>query len=217
MSDSPNQGGGILREISDQLGSVFRHMLPGVVVVGAAHLAYPTAIPWPNIDTPEHLVVLGVLMIVVGNAWFVFNRYGLFQLIDLIQYHLGYAGPAKAHPAAPGACSYVESLGQFVRASLEIPKDLKPLREHVRFRASSVLLMYTVAEATILFSFLNEGPGNFFHTHRFASLIAGLIFLCLAVWQHIITRRIDWYTVHEPNWDGRLPKDGAAHETSVDG
>jgi hypothetical protein len=41
MANEANKSSGLLFDISEHLGAIFRHMLPGVVVLGAAAAAYP--------------------------------------------------------------------------------------------------------------------------------------------------------------------------------
>ncbi len=201
MSQGTDNISGILRDVGENLGSIFRFLLPGVLIIGATYTAYPTRISWPKLTGPWELLGVGIVALAVGNTWFVFNRYGIHQSIDWFLYRLGSDGPAKQNAMLTGSHNYIDALGRFVRDSSLISDEMKALRHHVGFRASSVLLMYTVGELAIVFSLLNEGPGNFLYDNAWPIRIGGLIALSVGFWQNVITRRIDWYTVYPPKRD----------------
>ncbi len=203
MSQGTDNIGGTLRDIGENLGSIFRFLLPGVLIIGATYIAYPTRICWPRLTDPWELLVVGIVALAAGNAWFVFNRYGIHQFIDWLLYRLDSDGPAKQNAMLAGSLDYIDALGRFVRDSSLISDEMKALRHHVSFRASSVLLMYTLGELAIIFSLLNEGSGNFFYDHAWPIRIGGLIALSIGLWQNLITRRIDWYTVYPPKRDDK--------------
>jgi hypothetical protein len=198
MSQDSDNIGGTLRDIGENLGSIFRFLLPGVLIIGATYSAYPTKISWPKLSDPWEILVLGIVALAAGNTWFVFNRYGVHQIVDWLLYRLGSDGPAKQNAMLAGSRNYIDVLGRFVRDSSLILDEMKALRHHVGFRASSVLLMYIVGELAIVFSFLNEGPGNFLYENAWPIRIVGLLALSVGFWQNVITRRIDWYTVYPP-------------------
>lgn len=203
MSQGSGNIGGALRDISENLGSIYRFFLPGVLIVGVTFVAYPTKISWPKSSDPWELLVLGIVALAAGNTLFVFNRYSVHQIIDWLLYRLGCDGPAKRNPKLAESRDYVDALGRFVTDSNLISDEMKALRHHVQFRASSVLLMYTVCELAIVFSLWNEGPGNFLHDNAWLIRIVGLLAFSVAIWQTLITRRIDWYTVYPPKRDDK--------------
>ena len=203
MSQGTDNIGGTLRDIGENLGSIFRFLLPGVLIIGATYVAYPTKISWPKLTGPWELVAVGVVALAVGNTWFVFNRYGVHQSIDWLLYRLGSDGPSKQNAMLAGSNNYIDALGRYIRDSSLISDKMKALKHHVSFRASSVLLMYTVGELAIVFSFMNEGSGNFFYDNAWLIRIFGLMAFIVGIWQHVITRRIDWYTVYPPKRDDK--------------
>ncbi len=203
MSQSADNIDGMLRDIGENVGSIFRFLLPGVMIIGATYAAYPTRISWPKLTDPWEILVVGIVALAVGNTWFVFNRYGIHQLIDWLLYRSGSDGPARQSAMLAGSLNYIDALGRFIRDSSLISDEMKALRRHVSFRASSVLLMYTIGELAIVFSFLNEGSGNFFYENAWPIRIFGLLAVGAGIWQNVITRRIDWYTVYPLKRDNK--------------
>lgn len=87
MSDGQNDPPGVLGEVTQHLESVFRHVLPGVLVVGAARVAHPSWFNSVRSNSWQDLAVLAVVAVAIGNTWFALNRYGPHQLVDYILYH----------------------------------------------------------------------------------------------------------------------------------
>ena len=144
MADSDKRPIGILGDISDQLAGIFRHMLPGVLVVGTARLAYPDLIAIPKLDSWQNVLVLAVITTVLGNTWFALNRYGLHQVVDYVLYLFKSNGPARTGPILGFA--YLDDLGKYTRKSLHTPETSRRAADHIRFRASTVLLALTLGE-----------------------------------------------------------------------
>jgi hypothetical protein len=59
---------GLLFNISEHLGAIFRHMLPGVIVLGSTAIAYPKTFGRLDLTSWPQLFVLGVATLAVGNA-----------------------------------------------------------------------------------------------------------------------------------------------------
>ena len=75
MSSPSEPSGGAVSEIAQQLGGIFRHLLPGVVVVSIILAAYPNlAGQFKDFESPK-IAVAAVITFSIGNAWFLFNRY----------------------------------------------------------------------------------------------------------------------------------------------
>lgn len=102
----PDKATGVLSDVVAHLAAVFRYMLPGVLVMGAAYLAYPDWFMRFHLHSNQHLIMLGVITITVGNTWFALNRYGLHQLVDLVLYWSKSNGPARGDK-----CQYLDDLG----------------------------------------------------------------------------------------------------------
>jgi hypothetical protein len=191
MADPDKQS--ILGEVSQHLGAIFRHMLPGALVVGAARLAHPEWFCSLDLRLWQHLVALALLTVVIGNTWFAVNRYGLHQFVDYLLYRMGSNGPAKAHEAQS---NYVDDLGKYTYKSLHTPETSARARQHVAFRASTVLLVLTLGEVAILFSFWHAA-NTVFERHRCWMFVGAALAIVVGIWQMVITRRIDYYVVQD--------------------
>ncbi|SRR5216683_2204811 len=182
---------GLLTEIAQQFGRIFRHMLPGILVISTARVAYPDWFCGIDISTWQHVVVLGAVSVAVGNAWFAFNRYAVHQLFDYIIYLFKSDGPSRGDNWG----AYLTDLGNYVSKSLHIPKTSKRAWEHVEFRASAVLLILTVGELLMVFGLWHADDSIFAgHTCKLTAL--GIVALLIGLWQMIITRRIDYFVVN---------------------
>src|SRR5574341_1463693 len=187
----------ITKELLKNISRVFRYVLPGVFVVAAAHESHPSWFRWLELDKLSHLAAIMVVAIVAGNTWFAFHRFGIQQIVDLLSYCAGLRGPAAQSPSWVACKTYLDDLGKYVARSFLQPAEREPLRNHVEFRASNVVLMYIASEVVFLCALRHE-PDTIYsrHPELFGSL--GVIgFLC-ATWQSIITRRIDWYAQNPP-------------------
>lgn len=190
MTDAEKGDGGILGDVSRNLGAFFRHLLPGVYILGAAYVAHPSWFAGVDTKSWQHLAIAGVVALASGNIWFSLNRYGVHQVIDYAVYL------AKSEAPAPSSsrCHYLDDLGTYVARALSAATIPERARQHVAFRASSVLLIYTVAEVGVLFALWHE-PATFFDRHAVAVAIASLLTFAVGVWQNVITRRIDHHVV----------------------
>jgi hypothetical protein len=139
---NPEPQNNSVQSVLNNLGAVFRHLVPGVLIMGAVYVARRAWFPAGTFDSWQHLTVVGVIALAVGNIWFVLNRYAFHQLVDWILYLCRVPGP----PRSGGG--YRRGLGTYVTNSLYWPIPDRA-RQHVTFRASAVLLMYTVGLFTV--------------------------------------------------------------------
>jgi hypothetical protein len=184
-------GTGIVQSISDNLGAFFRHLFPGIVIVGAAYVAHPC---WfSGIDTHlwQHILIVAVVALTTGNLWFAINRYGIHQFLDYLMYLAGSEGPAPTESRT----NYLDDVGKYAADSLCKPGIPRRARQHVAFRASSILLLYTVAEIGFLVAIWHD-PGTLFEQHTCLTAIGSLLIFAAAIWQNIIARRVDYYVIH---------------------
>jgi len=185
QDDKPNAG--IVQTITDNLGTFFRHLFPGVLIIGAAYVAHKSWFPCPEShpwESWQHVLIAAAIALAVGNIWFAVNRYVIHQSIDFVLYRCGVKGPRKS------GLGYFDDLGKYVAKSqciLEIPPQA---RQHVAFRASSVLLLYIAAEIGLLFSLWNEA-GSLFAQYKLGIIIGSIVLFIAGIWQQIITRYID--------------------------
>jgi hypothetical protein len=182
---------GILGDISEHVAAIFRHMLPGVLVVGTAWIAYPNWFAALDLNSSQHLIVLAVVTTAVGNTWFALNRYGLHQLVDYLLYLIGSNGPAIGKVR----WAYLDDLGKYTFKSLHTADTAARAKEHVRFRAATALLALTLGEVLALVYFYPPSVGQL-ATHHERVGIAAALALGVGFWQMIIARRIDYYVVN---------------------
>jgi hypothetical protein len=175
-------------EVVHHLSEIFRHMLPGILVIGGAKIAYPKF----HIDLTswQNVFVLAAISLAVGNTWFSLNRYGVHQIADYVFYLFKSDGPARKDTK----WVYVDDLGQYTCESLHAPETSSRAQRHVSFRASTVLLILTVGELLLVFAYWHA-KCSFFARHRCAMNIGGVLSLAVGFWQMFITRRIDYYVV----------------------
>ena len=76
----------LIKQVGDELGRIFRHMMPGVSALLAARLSHPTWFQSIDYGNNWHLLVLAVIATLAGNTLYVFHRYSLHQLLDWLLY-----------------------------------------------------------------------------------------------------------------------------------
>ena len=194
-SDSNSKEKSTLGEITDNLGTLFRHLLPGALIVGTARVARPSWFAGVKADWP-HLAVVGVIAVAAGNAWYSVNRYGVHQVVDYICWLAKSEGPARCAGA-----SYLDDLANYVKEAVAESDAGPRARRHVEFRASSVLLLYTLSELCLIAAGYSE-QGTITSAHPALLYISAVPIFAIALWQNVITRRIDAAALHR----GRVPK-----------
>ena len=147
------------------------------------------------------LAVLAVVALAIGNAWYVINRYIVHQIIDYICYRAGLEGPAEKNEV-----NYIEELANYTLDSFYNKCIPIKARQHVEFRASSVLLIYIISELLLFMAIWSE-PHTITHGHKYHLIIAAISVFGLAIWQNIITRRIDAALVHKELCDRKPEED----------
>jgi hypothetical protein len=190
LPEDDKAGASLVQSISDNLGAFFRHLFPGIVIVGAAYVAHPC---WfSGIDTHlwQHILIIAVVALTSGNLWFAINRYGIHQFVDYLMYLARSKGPA----ATESRLHYLDDVGKYAADSLCISSIPLRARQHVAFRASSILLLYTVGEIGFLVAFWHE-PDTLFAQHPCWTAIGSLLIFAAAIWQNIIARRVDYYVI----------------------
>lgn len=91
--------------------------------------------------------------------------------------------------------SYLDDLGDYVAKSLASHAVPLLARQHIAFRASAVLLLYTVAEVGLLFAAWHD-ENTVFSNHSVVILTGSLAVFAIGVWQNVITGRIDYCVVN---------------------
>ena len=169
-------------------------MLPGVLVIAGAWLAYPHWFCSVHLTSWQNVFLLGTISVAVGNSWFALNPYGLHQAVDYFLYLIKSDGPARGNTS----WTYLDDLGRYTYKSLHTSDDSKRARQHVEFRASTVLLALTIGELLLVFHSYHA-CNSIFAGHGSEMIFGGLLALAVGVWQRVITRRIDYCVVNPPN------------------
>lgn len=193
-SETNTQNSELAQTILDNLGAIFRHLFPGVLIVGAARMAFPSRFGWIHTDSWSNLAFTGVVALTIGNAWFALNRYIVHQLVDFVFYVVGCPGPRRTGKWW-AIWKYPQDLAKYVTSALS---DRVPpfARQHVIFRSSSVLFIYTVAEVGFLFSCWHE-PSTVFADYQGWFKWTSLLIFGLGICQHGLTRAIDSHIVKD--------------------
>jgi len=187
MNETSRSETSIIGDVSRNLSAFFRHLLPGVFILGAACIAHPSWFISVDTESWNHIVIIAVIALMVGNIVYSINRYGIEQLIDYTLYSLKCQGPKPKQSR-----QYLNDLSNYVAAALWNSKIPERAREHVRFRASAVLLLFMVAEVGLIFSFWHES-NTFFSCYQPETQVTSIVVVLVGVWQYTITRRIDFH------------------------
>jgi hypothetical protein len=116
----------------------------------------------------------------VGNLWFILHRYSIQQIIDLIFFRLMQEG------------GYHQWVAKTVCGFYQSGKSHDELKQHIKFRSSSVILMYILAEVLLASVFCAEGSSLLNQCHLKCFLIGASITIFLAAtWQNYIVLVIE--------------------------
>lgn len=169
----------VVQTVVNNFGALFRHLFPGVLVLGVARIIRPGWFGWIDTHSWPNLAFTGIVALTVGNACFAVNRYILFQSLDCVVYLWQHTGKAGYHKA----------LAAHVADSLYLSNVAALADQHIKFRYASVLFLYTVAEASAALAYYG------YYRCELSTFCALLI--VGGVWQHAITRLVDDRVVAE--------------------
>lgn len=170
----------IIKELVDQLSTIFRHMLPGLLVVGGARIAHPSWFAALKLADVWQIAVLCAMAITAGNVWYVFHRYTIHQFIDWVIYCL----------QKRRACGYIEWLSDLIDRRFKFIDSSPRLGDYLRFRSSQVILMFIVSEILFVLAFWHDS-GRFFESHCRAVLLTSVVMFVLALVQYYISYTLD--------------------------
>ncbi len=176
---------GIVTEVADQLSRVFRHLLPGVLILGCAGVAHPRWFPALDFSKPWQLVFLGVVALIVGNTWYVVHRYTVHELMNLAA--RGLRGEWRGYPGWLAEHTYQGNI---------VPAPARQVREHLWLRSAQVVYLMITAEVAIFFA-LQPAVGTIVDRYRGWILVGGAILVLFALWQYYLTAVIDVYAVNQ--------------------
>ena len=176
--------------IGENVGRVFRFLLPGLIILGGAAASHPKWFAHANLTDSGHLASLAAIALAAGNAWYVFHRYVIHQLIDWLLYLLKLEGPVPSG----SRWKYNDDVASYVLRSYMADDKAKRAQEALALRASHVLFMYVVSEVALVFAWSAQ-PESVLAANAPLVVWLAIAGLVGATWQEIITRRIDAHVV----------------------
>ena len=172
--------------LKESVSTVFRHILPGILILMVCTLAKPAWFPPFDLQDSSSLLILGAIAMVIGNAWYVFHRYCVLQIVDWLAYY----GRFQGQPVRGKENQYRVDLAKHVgRYFSSLPK-MSPMGKHIRDRFSSFNFMFMISEVFLFFTVIAD-PATFLYTHRPQAYIFGALGLVSAFWQYLLVRVID--------------------------
>ncbi len=186
--------GNTIRVISDQLARIFRHIIPGILVVGAARIAHPYWFRDLSVDSWPPLLMLAAIAIAVGNVWYVLHRYTVHQLIDLGIFLCCKKKCKNLNKRI--CCDYTEYIQVSIENAVKAKEKAPELRNHFDLRSSQIILMFITAEILLVFSWRPE-PCTLFEQYLCLIRTCGIIIFILALWQYIMCNTMDSRTANK--------------------
>jgi len=185
-----------IKTISGQLSGIFRHIIPGVIILGFAYGSHPSWFKKVYPTNSTDWMVLAMLSIVIGNLWYVVHRFTIHFLFDFICYRF-----------REGKWSgYQQWLIAHIDHSFAVPEYKRKLQNFVHCRSSQIILLFIIAEALIIFSLWFEAE-SVFSTYNTFFLIVGVVLFLVAVVHYPISNNLDIFVVRQHTIDATsVPK-----------
>jgi hypothetical protein len=172
----------LIKQLGGELGRVFRHMLPGIIILLAARLSHPA---WflnrVSYGNSSHLLALGVIAFAAGNVAYVFHRYSFHQLLDFIFWWC-----SKKDDKEP----YYDWLYRHIDESHRFKKNNRDLFDYVNFRSAQIIFMLITCEIALAFCVCVE-CGSVFHRFRWCIIGAAIGFWCAGAMQQFLGYEMD--------------------------
>jgi hypothetical protein len=179
-----------IKQISDALGRIFRHILPGACIVIAAWLSHPCWFPSVDYSDYRYLLILAIIATCAGNIWYVFHRYTVHQIMDT------YAYWRNAHKIR----GYRQWLIDHISKSFRLQADRSKLLDLIQLRAAHIIFMSIVCEIIIVFTCFRPEKDSWLGSlgcYRWLIAIGAVIFLFVSVWQYRVLFGVDFRIVGE--------------------
>jgi len=174
-----------VKAITDEIGSIFRHIVPGVIVPGFAYKSHPGWFSKLCFNNTTHIIILAVAALAVGNFWYVFHRYSLHNLLDWFCWLLR---TGKWKTLSWGG--YRPWLFQHIEDSFTLPDSKKRLQQFIHLRSSQIILLFITSQAMVLFSFWHES-NSYFDEYPWRLGIVGIGIFLVAMVQYFISNGLD--------------------------
>lgn len=154
-----------IKTITSEFSRIFRHLIPGVLIIGLSYISHPSWFSWVNPrDKSIYWILLGLLSIAVGNIWYVVHRFTVHNLIDWLCYRIRFSKWKN----------YTKWLSKHIQRNFIPIVDKEELKKFVHFRSSQIILLFILAEALIIFSFWHEKETVFAY-YKWVFLIVGAV------------------------------------------
>jgi len=175
-----------IKAVKESISTFFRHILPGIVIIILSSQSIPSRLINLKINDTSSILVLGAIAMAIGNVWYVFHRYGIFQIVDFLAYYFKWEG----EPVKTISTNYRKDAASHVLKFFISQPELNEMGRHIRDRFSSFNYMYIVSEALIVFTLFAE-DGTLFQKYAFRTFSAGVLAFIAATYQYSIVRAID--------------------------
>jgi len=175
-----------ITSVRESVSMVFRHILPGILIIIVSTLSKPSWSSQLRTDNTASIIILGSIAMVIGNAWYVFHRYFVLQVVDLVAYYFNF----KGQPSRVGRSNYRSDLAKHVSKYFSSLPKSSAMGKHIRDRFSSFNFMYIVSEVLVFFTIISD-DASFLREYYSPILIFGILGLVSATWQYSIVRVID--------------------------
>jgi len=176
-----------LKHISDGITAIFRHLLPGAIVMGCAFASRPSWFEGIDWTDAGHLTVMIIVTISIGNAWLVTHRYSLHQLFDLC-WNWG----TSRHPDG-----YLAWLSEFIPKSIGLRHTNPVLSNHLFLRSTQLIVLLIIGESLFVFTCLippensSSGFTKYVNENRTAISAIGVLIFVIAVIQDLFVNSLD--------------------------
>jgi hypothetical protein len=75
-----------VKAITDEISNIFRHIVPGIIILGFAYKSHPAWFENLSFNNTMHIIFLVVVALAVGNFLYVSHRYTIHHLFDWLCY-----------------------------------------------------------------------------------------------------------------------------------
>jgi hypothetical protein len=152
----------ILKQFFDLLSYIFRHVIPGIIIILLAFLYFPFI--FVDFDPKEsyHVIFLGIIAISIGNLMYAFHRFTLHQLLD-ITYHLFYSSSFERESAPNffnrlrmNFINYFEWMSNHTFNYYKHEKTNKDLFSLTHNKSAQLITLFITFETIIIFDFFRN-------------------------------------------------------------
>lgn len=175
-----------MREIVDwireDLGAVFRHLLPGILIISAAYARRPSwfaaFVPQPN---TEQLLLLAATCLAIGNLAYAVNRYGVLHFAEFVVYLVRNCCLVSWVFPLQYARSVYDEMNRFYDG------NRCKLQRLLRFRDAAAIYLLVASESAF---FASYKPAGFLAELQPLFWIVGVVCSLAGLWVYAVSRCI---------------------------